>query len=111
MPSSGSWHLLRNAATREFTPGWPTEVFRDGQPIPLTALEFDLLHALATHPGRVWTREQLIERVWGPDYFGDERVVDVHVKKLRRKLGDDPTRPAFIQTVRGAGYKFVDEPA
>ncbi len=87
------------------------EVFRDGQPVALTTLEFDLLHALATYPGRVWTREQLIERVWGHDYFGDERVVDVHVKELRRKLGDDPAHPAFIQTVRGVGYKFVDEPA
>lgn len=87
------------------------EVFRDGQPVALTALEFDLLYALATHPGRVWTREQLIDRVWGHDYFGDERVVDAHVKELRRKLGDDPARPAFIQTVRGVGYKFVDEPA
>lgn len=87
------------------------EVYRDGVPVPLTSLEFDLLRALASFPGRVWTREQLIERVWGPDYFGDERVVDAHVKELRRKLVDDPARPSFIQTVRGVGYKFIDEPA
>ncbi len=87
------------------------EVYRDGTPVALTPLEFDLLHTLASFPGRVWTREQLIARVWGGDYFGDERVVDAHIKELRRKLGDDPARPLFVQTVRGVGYKFVDEPA
>jgi DNA-binding response OmpR family regulator len=77
----------------------------------MTTLEFDLLHALACYPGHVLTREQLIQRVWGPDYFGDERVVDAHIKDLRRKLGDDAGQPRFIQTVRGIGYKFGDEPA
>ncbi|MDR5710479.1 MAG: response regulator transcription factor [Armatimonadota bacterium] len=86
------------------------EVWRDGERVHLTALEFDLLRALASFPGRVWTREQLVERVWGHDYFGDERVVDAHIKELRRKLQDDPARPSFIQTVRGVGYRFVDEP-
>ena len=86
------------------------EVYREGTLVPLTPLEFDLLRPLASFPGRVWTREQLLRRVWGHDYFGDERVVDAHVKELRRKLGDDAARPAFIQTVRGVGYKFVDEP-
>ncbi len=86
------------------------EVDREGTPVALTPLEFELLHTLASFPGRVWTREQLIERIWGHDYFGDERVVDAHIKELRRKLGDDPARPLFIQTVRGVGYKFVDEP-
>ncbi|MDR7416422.1 MAG: response regulator transcription factor [Armatimonadota bacterium] len=86
------------------------EVYRGGEPVALTTLEFELLWTLASFPGRVWTREQLIERVWGHDYFGDERVVDVHIKELRRKLGDDPAHPAFVQTVRGVGYKFVDEP-
>jgi two-component system alkaline phosphatase synthesis response regulator PhoP len=86
------------------------EVYREGTLVPLTPLEFDLLRTLASFPGRVWTREQLLQRVWGQDYFGDERVVDAHVKELRRKLRDDATRPRFIQTVRGVGYKFVDEP-
>jgi DNA-binding response OmpR family regulator len=53
----------------------------------------------------------LIARIWGPDYFGDDRVVDVHVKELRRKLEDDPAHPRFIKTVRGIGYRFEDEPA
>ncbi|MDR5689333.1 MAG: response regulator transcription factor [Armatimonadota bacterium] len=86
------------------------EVWRDGERVYLTPLEFDLLRALASFPGRVWTREQLIERVWGHDYFGDERVVDAHIKELRRKLQDDPARPSFVGTVRGVGYRFVDEP-
>jgi len=87
------------------------EVWRDELPVELTTLEFNLLSALASHPGRVFTREQLIERIWGPDYFGDDRIIDVHVKALRRKLGDDAGHPRFIQTVRGVGYKFGDEPA
>lgn len=57
----------------------------------------------------MWTRERLLERVWGPDYPGVERVVDVHMAALRRKLGDDPERPSFIETVRGVGYRFRDE--
>jgi two-component system alkaline phosphatase synthesis response regulator PhoP len=84
------------------------EVTKDGQPVALTALEFDLLYALARSPGHVLTRDSLLERVWGTDYFGDSRVVDAHVKELRRKLGDDPDRPVFIHTVRGVGYKFAD---
>ena len=79
--------------------------------VELTTREFDLLCALATYPGHVLTREQLIARVWGADYFGDDRVVDAHVKDLRRKLGDDPGRPRLIETVRGIGYKFADGPA
>jgi two-component system alkaline phosphatase synthesis response regulator PhoP len=79
--------------------------------VDLTTREFDLLHALASYPGHVLSREQLIARVWGADYFGDDRVVDAHVKDLRRKIGDDPDRPRLIETVRGIGYKFADEPA
>ena len=81
----------------------------DGAPVDLTALEFDLIAALAGSPGRVFTRRQLLERVWGWDYFGDERVVDVHIRKLRRALGDDASNPRFIATVRGVGYKLVPE--
>jgi len=75
--------------------------------VPLTSLEFSLLTALAAHPGRVFTRDQLLERVWGTDYFGDDHVVDVHIANLRKKLGDDPAAPHYIETVRGAGYRFA----
>jgi DNA-binding response OmpR family regulator len=83
------------------------QVHRDGEPVQLTALEFDLLAALASAPGRVFTRRQLIERVWGWDFFGDERVVDVHVRNLRRTLDDTADDPRFVGTVRGVGYKLV----
>jgi two-component system, OmpR family, alkaline phosphatase synthesis response regulator PhoP len=77
-----------------------------GAPVALTALEYDLLVALAAHPGRAFTRAQLIDRVWGVDYFGDDHVVDVHIANLRKKLGDDPAQAQFIVTVRGVGYRF-----
>ncbi len=83
------------------------EVIRDGEPVTLTALEFELLGVLASSPGRVFTRRQLLERVWGWDYVGDERVVDVHIRKLRRALGDDAGDPRFVATVRGVGYKLL----
>ncbi|MDO5682010.1 MAG: response regulator transcription factor [Propionibacteriaceae bacterium] len=87
------------------------ELTVDGQPVELSALEFDLLLVLAQAPGRVFSRAQLLEKVWGYDFFGDERVVDVHIRNLRRKLSDDATDPRFIRTVRGVGYKFVGERA
>ena len=83
------------------------EVLRDGVPVTLTALEFDLLAALAATPGRVFSRRQLLERVWGWDYVGDDRIIDVHIRKLRRALGDDATQPRFVATVRGVGYKAI----
>jgi DNA-binding response OmpR family regulator len=83
------------------------DVLRDGTPVPLSSLEFDLLAALAAQPGRVFSRRQLLERVWGYDFYGDERVVDVHVRSLRSRLADDANAPRFIATVRGVGYKFV----
>ena len=86
------------------------EVWRDSELVSLTALEFDLLAALASAPGRVFTREQLLQRVWGWDYFGVERVVDVHIGNLRKALGDDAADPAIIATVRGVGYKFAASP-
>ncbi len=79
----------------------------DGAELELTALEFDLLTALSDAPGLVLTRHQLIERVWGWDFVGDERVVDVHIRNLRKKIGDDAGEPRFITTVRGVGYKFT----
>ncbi len=74
--------------------------------VPLTALEFDLLHFLASHPGRVWRRAELIQKVWDYEYVGDQRVVDVHIGQIRKKIEIDTTQPAMIQTVRGVGYKF-----
>jgi DNA-binding response OmpR family regulator len=81
-----------------------------GSPVELTVLEFDLLATLASAPGRVFTRRQLLERVWGWDFFGDERVVDVHIRNLRRALGDDAQNPRVVATVRGVGYKLVEDP-
>jgi two-component system alkaline phosphatase synthesis response regulator PhoP len=84
-------------------------VWKDNQPLDLTPIEFDLLYALARHRGRVLSREQLIEQVWGYDYYGDDRVVDVHIGRLRKKIENDPSNPTIISTVRGAGYRFEDE--
>jgi DNA-binding response OmpR family regulator len=83
------------------------EVRVAGAEVELSALEFDILSALASSPGRVCSRRQLLERVWGYDFYGDERVVDVHIRNLRRALGDDADAPRWIGTVRGVGYKFV----
>ncbi|MFN8098724.1 MAG: response regulator transcription factor [Dermatophilaceae bacterium] len=86
------------------------ELVVGGSPAALSTLEFDLLHALARSPGRVFSRAQLLEGVWGYDFYGDERVVDVHVRSMRRALGDDAADPRFIGTVRGVGYKFLAQP-
>ena len=80
----------------------------DGAATDVRGLEFDLLAALASAPGRVFSRRQLLERVWGYDYYGDERVVDVHIRSLRKALGDDADAPRFVATVRGVGYKLLD---
>jgi two-component system alkaline phosphatase synthesis response regulator PhoP len=77
----------------------------DDQLIELTAVEFDLLLALAQHQGMVLSREQLLEKAWGYDYFGDTRVVDVHIGHVRQKLGND----RLIETIRGVGYRFEDK--
>lgn len=82
----------------------------DDRDVELSALEFDLLAALASAPGRVFTRAQLLEHVWGWDYYGPERVVDVHIGNIRKLLGDDAADPRFIGTVRGVGYRFVATP-
>lgn len=81
----------------------------DGVPVRLSRLEFDLLLTLAQHPGLVWSRERLLERLWGPDFDGIERVVDVRIAALRKKLGDDADAPRFIATVHGVGYRFLDD--
>ena len=82
-------------------------VQRDGAEVALTRTEFDLLAELAGHPGRVFTREVLLDRVWGYDYLGDSRLVDVAVGRLRSKVEADPANPSLVVTVRGAGYKAV----
>jgi DNA-binding response OmpR family regulator len=86
------------------------EIERDGNPVRPSSLEFDLLAALAAAPGRVFSRRQLLESVWGYDFYGDERVVDVHIRSLRNLLHDDAAEPALIATVRGVGYKFIGRP-
>jgi DNA-binding response OmpR family regulator len=83
------------------------EVERAGRAVALSTLEFDLLAALARAPGRVLSRRQLLEKVWGFDFFGDERVVDVHIRSIRKALGDSADNPELIGTVRGVGYKFL----
>ncbi|USR92239.1 response regulator transcription factor [Phormidium yuhuli AB48] len=90
--------LLIDPGSREVTLG--------NDPILLTALEFDLLHFLARNPGRVWRRSELLQEVWDYDYVGDQRVVDVHIGQIRRKIEGDSNQPSMIQTVRGVGYKF-----
>jgi DNA-binding response OmpR family regulator len=82
------------------------DVRAGGQAVDLTRIEFDLLDALSAQPRVVFSRDQLLERVWGPAWFGDDHVVDVHLSKLRQKLGDDPHSPRYIRTVRGIGYRF-----
>jgi two-component system, OmpR family, response regulator RegX3 len=78
----------------------------DGKVVALPLKEFELLEFLMRNSGRVLTRTQLIDRVWGSDYFGDTKTLDVHIKRLRAKIEVDPANPVFIQTVRGLGYKF-----
>jgi two-component system, OmpR family, response regulator MtrA len=79
---------------------------KDGEELPLTATEFRLLLELARHPKQVFTRELLLERVWGYDYLGDSRLVDVAVQRLRGKIEDDPKEPRIVLTVRGVGYRL-----
>ena len=84
-------------------------VWRGGVELALTPIEYRLLTTLAASPGRVFTRERLIESIWGVNYFGDDHVVDVHIAALRKKLEADPAQPRWIKTVRGAGYRFEAE--
>ncbi|HZJ02850.1 MAG TPA: response regulator transcription factor [Thermoleophilia bacterium] len=102
-PEEGDGPIVRDGLVLD---GRSREVTIDGRPVELTTLEFELLQVLAEHPGWVYSREQLLERVWGFEYLGDSRVVDVHVANLRKKIGDDSSSPRFIATIRGVGYKF-----
>ena len=82
------------------------EVTLDGTTLDLTRIEFDLLNTLTALPRVAFSRAQLLGRVWGPNWFGDDHLVDVHVSNLRRKLADDPRSPDFVCTVRGVGYRM-----
>jgi DNA-binding response OmpR family regulator len=79
------------------------------QPIDLTYVEFEILSVLARHPGRVYTRDMLLDRIWGDSAFRDQRTIDVHIRHLREKLERDPKNPEYLLTVRGVGYHFRDE--
>jgi DNA-binding response OmpR family regulator len=81
----------------------------DGTSIDLTYVEFEILAVLARHPGRVYTRDMLLDRVWGDSAFRDQRTIDVHIRHLREKLERDPKNPEYLLTVRGVGYRFRDE--
>lgn len=84
------------------------EVQVSGSQVELTPTEFDILSVLSARPKLAFTRTQLVQMVWGPTWTGDERLVDVHVGHLRRKLGDDPATPRYVRTVRGVGYRMGD---
>ncbi len=99
------------AAAASPTPGLEVDVARhvvrvDGGPVDVTAIEFNLLATLARDPGVVIARQVLLDRIWGPGFIADDHLVDVHVANLRRKLGDDPAHPRFVETVRGVGYRL-----
>ncbi len=82
------------------------EVTVGGEPVHLTRTEFDVLEALSSAPGTVFSRALLIETVWGPEWVGDDHLVDVHIAHVRRKLGDDASNPRYVRTVRGVGYRM-----
>lgn len=96
--------LDQHTAVRQL-PNQPAET------LELAALEFKLLATFLSYPGRAWTRSQLIDSLWGEDFFGEERVVDTQIARLRKKIEPDPSQPIFIKTVTGVGYKFEDEAA
>lgn len=85
------------------------EVRVDGRPVELRPKEFDLLESLMRRKNRLATREALIDDVWGPSYFGDTKTLDVHIKRIRQKIEENPAKPIRVVTVRGLGYKFMDE--
>jgi DNA-binding response OmpR family regulator len=86
------------------------EVLRDGFIIDLTPLEFQILELLASEPGRAWSRNALLDRVWSTDYEGYQRNIDPHINRLRKKLETDPKNPRYVLTVRGVGYKLNEAP-
>ena len=110
-------HLLTRsgaAETRKLEfPGLEVDLFRrqvlsGGRPVELTAKEFEVLAFLASHPGRVYSREQIMRHLWDGDFFGEPRAADVHVQHIRSKIEPDPKNPRYVQTVRGMGYRFAE---
>jgi DNA-binding response OmpR family regulator len=97
--------LIRQLGELELDPA-AREVRVEGRLVDLTRIEFDLLDALSSPPRVALSRAQLLERVWGPSWFGDDHIVDVHMSKLRQKLGDSPRMPRYLKTVRGVGYRL-----
>jgi DNA-binding response OmpR family regulator len=79
------------------------------EPVQLTYVEFEIIAVLAAHPGRVYTRDMLLDRIWGDSAFRDQRTIDVHIRHLREKLERDPKNPEYLLTVRGVGYRFKDD--
>lgn len=86
------------------------EVLREGERVDLTPLEFQILELLASEPGRAWSRNALLDRVWSTDYEGYQRNIDPHINRLRKKLETDPKNPRYVLTVRGVGYKLNENP-
>lgn len=86
------------------------EVIRQGERIDLTPLEFQILELLASEPGRAWSRNNLLDRVWSTEYEGYQRNIDPHINRLRKKLETDPKKPRYVLTVRGVGYKLNEAP-
>ncbi|GAV21797.1 response regulator transcription factor [Carboxydothermus pertinax] len=84
-------------------------VYVKGQKMDFTPKEFELLKLLASNPGKVFTREYLLEKIWGYEFLGDTRTVDVHIRHIRQKIEDNPAEPVYIETVRGVGYRFGEE--
>ena len=82
---------------------------RDGETVATTFVEFEILTALARAPGRVFTRDMLLARVWGDSAYRDPRTIDVHIRHLREKIEEDPKEPEYLFTVRGVGYRFRDD--
>ena len=104
IPSGKQW---------QYEPKWDgfrCLAFRDGDRIDLTPLEFQILELLASEPGRAWSRNALLDRVWSTDYEGYQRNIDPHINRLRKKLETDPKNPRYVLTVRGVGYKLNEVP-
>jgi len=108
-----SWEEKKRFSPRVTTPGIDRAVDEsrravhvDGVPVELTAIEFDILALLAREPGVVVRRQAVLDDVWGPEVVADNHLIDVHIANLRRKLGDDPAQPRFIETIRGVGFRL-----
>ncbi len=84
------------------------KVLSGGRNVELTTKEFDVLCLLASHPGRIYSREQIMRHLWDGQFFGEARAADVHIQHIRSKIEPDPKSPRYVQTVRGAGYRFAE---